>query len=48
MGYASKKHAEAFLRKVRQGLAPLPASEQEDIVAELRSHLLQRQGPRES
>lgn len=35
--------ADAFLRKVRHGLASLPAAEQEDIVAELRSHLLDRQ-----
>ena len=31
-----------FLRKVRQGLASLPVAEREDILAELRSHLLER------
>ncbi len=35
--------ADEFLRKVRQGLASLPTVEQEEIVAELRSHLLERQ-----
>ncbi len=35
--------ADAFLRKVRQGLASLPPAEREDIIAELRSHLLERQ-----
>jgi hypothetical protein len=35
---------DAFLRKVRQGLASLPTAEREDIIAELRSHLLGRQG----
>ena len=34
---------DAFLRKVRQGLASLPAAEREDIVAELCSHLQDRQ-----
>ncbi len=34
---------DVFLRKVRQGLASLPTAEQEEIVAELRSHLLERQ-----
>ncbi len=34
---------DAFLRKVRQGLTVLPMAEQEEIVAELRSHLLERQ-----
>ncbi len=35
--------ADVFLRKVRQGLASLPTAEQEDLVAELRSHVLERQ-----
>ncbi len=34
---------EGFLRRVRQGLASLTPAEQEDIIAELRSHLLDRQ-----
>ena len=34
--------SDAFLRKVRQGIAPLPLPEQEDIIAELRSHLFAR------
>ena len=34
---------DVFLRKVRQGLASLPTAEQVDIIAELRSHLLERQ-----
>lgn len=34
---------DTFLRRMRQGLAALPAAEQEEIVAELRSHLLERQ-----
>jgi uncharacterized membrane protein len=34
---------ETFLRRVRQGLGSLAPAEQEDIVAELRSHLLDRQ-----
>ena len=32
-----------FLRKVRQGLASLPTAEREEIVAELRADLLERQ-----
>jgi hypothetical protein len=35
--------SEAFLRKLRQGLTSLPLSEQDEIVAELRSHFLSRQ-----
>ena len=34
---------EAFLRKLRQGIASLPLAEQDEIVAELRSHLAERQ-----
>ena len=33
-----------YLKKVRQGLASLPAVEREDIIAELRFHLFERQG----
>ena len=32
-----------YLRKLRQGLASLPVAEREDILAELRSHLSERQ-----
>lgn len=35
--------ADLYLRKVRQGLASLPTAEQEEIITELRSHLLERQ-----
>ena len=34
--------ADAYLRKVRQGLASLPEPEREETLAELRSHLLER------
>lgn len=36
------KNAEAFLRDVGLALSPLPAEEREDLLAELRSHLLDR------
>jgi uncharacterized membrane protein len=34
---------DVFLRKLRQGLTSLTPAEQDDIIAELRSHLLDRQ-----
>jgi len=37
------KQAEEYLKQVRQGLASLGQDERDDIVAELRSHLLDRQ-----
>jgi len=36
-------HAEKFLKQLRQGLGSLPPQEREEIVAELRTHLLDRQ-----
>src|SRR5882757_3382324 len=38
------KQADDYLKQVRQGLASLGQDEREEIVAELRSHLLDRQG----
>ena len=35
---------DAFLEKVRKGLSLLPPHEQDDIIAELRSHLCEREG----
>lgn len=35
--------AEAFLRQLRQGLSGLPEAEREEILAEIRSHLRDRQ-----
>ena len=43
MATTQNNAADVFLRKVRQGLASLPAAEQEDLIAELRSHLVERQ-----
>lgn len=34
---------ETFLRKLRQGLSSLPLAEQDEIIAELRSHFVTRQ-----
>ncbi len=36
--------AERFLRELERGLAPLPDAERRDVVAEIRSHLLDRAG----
>ena len=40
---ALPEYAEKFLRQLRQGLGSLGAQEREEIIAELRAHLLDRQ-----